>query len=67
VESFDSKLRDELFNSETFFTLKKAQIPVAQQRRPYHDLRPLSSSGRQSTRMRSAFASRAPRMAAFTS
>ena len=40
-----SKLRDELLNGEIFFTLKEAQILVADWRRLYNGLRPHSSLG----------------------
>ena len=43
IESFNGKLRDELLNGEIFFTLKEAQILVAQWRRLYNGLRPHSS------------------------
>ena len=45
VESFNSKLRDELLNCEIFYTLKEAQILVADWRRLYNGLRPHSSLG----------------------
>lgn len=45
VESFNSKLRDELLNGEIFYTLKEAQILVANWRRLYNALRPHSSLG----------------------
>ena len=46
VESFNSKLRDELLNGEIFYTLKEAQILTADWRRLYNGLRPHSSCGR---------------------
>jgi hypothetical protein len=45
VESFNGKLRDELLNGEIFYTLKEAQILVANWRRLYNGLRPHSSLG----------------------
>ena len=45
VESFNGKLRDELLNSELFYTLKEAQILIAHWRREYNHLRPHSSLG----------------------
>ena len=45
VESFNGKLRDELLNGELFFTLKEAQILIADWRRLYNGLRPHSSLG----------------------
>ena len=46
IESFNGKLRDELLNAELFYTLKEAQILVANWRRLYNGLRPHSSRGR---------------------
>jgi hypothetical protein len=45
IESFNSKLRDELLNGELFYTLKEAQILIAGWRRLYNGLRPHSSLG----------------------
>jgi len=45
VESFNSKLRDELLNGEIFYTLKEAQILTANWQRLYNGLRPHSSLG----------------------
>ena len=45
IESFNGKLRDELLNGEVFYTLKEAQILVANWRRLYNGLRPHSSLG----------------------
>jgi putative transposase len=45
VESFNGKLRDELLNGEIFYTLREAQILVADWRRLYNGLRPHSSLG----------------------
>jgi len=45
VESFNGKLRDELLHGEIFYTLKEAQILVADWRRLYNGLRPHSSLG----------------------
>ena len=41
----NGKLRDELLNGELFYTLKEAQILVAQWRRLYNGLRQHSSLG----------------------
>ena len=46
VESFNSKLRDELLNGEIFYTLREAQTLTADWRRLYNGLRPHSSCGR---------------------
>ncbi len=43
VESFNGKLRDELLDGEIFYSLKEAQIVVADWRRLYNGLRPHSS------------------------
>jgi putative transposase len=40
VESFNSKLRDELLDGEIFYTLREAQILTADWRRLYNGLRP---------------------------
>ncbi len=45
MESFNGKLRDELLNGEIFYTLKEAQILIANWRRLYNGLRPHSSLG----------------------
>ena len=45
IESFNGKLRDELLNGEIFYTLKEAQILVANWRRLYNGLRPHSALG----------------------
>jgi len=45
VESFNGKLRDELLNSEIFYTLKEAQILIEHWRREYNHVRPHSSLG----------------------
>jgi putative transposase len=45
VESFNGKLRDELLNGEIFYTLKEAQILIADWRRLYNGLRPHSALG----------------------
>ena len=45
VESFNTKLRDELLNGEIFYTLTEAQILTANWRRLYNGLRPHSSLG----------------------
>jgi IS30 family transposase len=45
VESFNGKLRDELLNSETFNTLKEAQVLIEEWRQHYNQIRPHSSLG----------------------
>ncbi len=45
VESFNSKLRDELLNGEVFTTLTEARILIEQWRREYNQVRPHSSLG----------------------
>jgi hypothetical protein len=45
IESFNSKLSDELLNGELFYTLQEAQILIAGWRRLYNGLRPHSSLG----------------------
>jgi putative transposase len=45
IESFNSKLRDELLNGEIFFTLKEAQIIIEGWRQHYNTVRPHSSLG----------------------
>lgn len=44
-ESFNGKLRDELLNTEIFYTLKEAQILIEQWRIQYNEVRPHSSLG----------------------
>jgi transposase InsO family protein len=44
-ESFNGKLRDELLNTEIFYTLKEATILIEQWRRHYNVTRPHSSLG----------------------
>ena len=45
VESFNSKLRDELLNGEVFYTLREAMIVIESWRRHYNTVRPHSSLG----------------------
>ena len=45
VESFNSKLRDELLNGEIFYSLKEAQILIEAWRRNYNAIRPHSALG----------------------
>ena len=45
IESFNSKLRDELLNGEIFYTLKEAKIIIEGWRRHYNTVRPHSSLG----------------------
>ncbi|MFC1926839.1 transposase, partial [Chloroflexota bacterium] len=45
--SFNSKLRDELLNCETFTTRVEAKILIEQWRREYNQVRPHSSLGYQ--------------------
>jgi putative transposase len=44
-ESFNGKLRDELLNTEIFYTLKEAEVLIEQWRRHYNEVRPHSSLG----------------------
>jgi transposase InsO family protein len=44
-ESFNEKLRDELLNSEIFYTLKEAKILIEQWRQHYNTVRPHSALG----------------------
>jgi len=44
-ESFNGKLRDELLNTEIFYTLREAQVLIEQWRRHYNEVRPHSSLG----------------------
>ena len=44
-ESFNGKLRDELFNGEIFYSSKEAQIVIEQGRKHYNTVRPHSSLG----------------------
>ena len=44
-ESFNGKLRDELLNGETFYSLKEAQILIERWRQHYNTIRPHSSLG----------------------
>ena len=43
MESFNGKLRDELLNRETFYTLIEAKLLIEQWRREYNQVRPHSS------------------------
>ena len=45
VESFNSKLRDELLNGEVFYSLKEAKIVIEAWRRHYNAIRPHSALG----------------------
>ncbi|MEM8626218.1 MAG: transposase, partial [Pseudomonadota bacterium] len=45
VESFNSKLRDELLDGEIFYSLKEAQILIEVWRRHYNVVRPHSALG----------------------
>ncbi|MBU2535783.1 MAG: integrase core domain-containing protein, partial [Chloroflexi bacterium] len=45
VESFNSKLRDELLNGEIFTTLTEAKVLIEQWRRGYNQVRPHSAKG----------------------
>ena len=45
IESFNSKLRDELLNGEIFTTLIEARVLIEQWRREYNHFRPHSSLG----------------------
>ena len=44
-ESFNGKLRDELLNSEIFYTLKEAKVLIERWRQHYNTVRPHSSLG----------------------
>jgi putative transposase len=44
-ESFNGKLRDELLNTEIFYTLKEAQVLIERWRQHYNTIRPHSSLG----------------------
>ncbi len=44
-ESFNGKLRDELLNTEIFYTLKEAQVLIEQWRKHFNEVRPHSSLG----------------------
>jgi transposase InsO family protein len=44
-ESFNSKLRDELLNSEIFYSLAEARIGIESWRKHYNTKRPHSSLG----------------------
>jgi transposase InsO family protein len=44
-ESFNGKLRDELFNMEIFYTLKEAKVLIESWRQHYNKIRPHSSLG----------------------
>jgi putative transposase len=45
IESFNARLRDELFNGEIFYSLKEAQIIIEQWRQHYNTKRPHSAIG----------------------
>ena len=45
IESFNSRLRDELLNREIFDTLREAQVLIERWRREYNHVRPHSSLG----------------------
>ena len=44
-ESFNSKLRDEILNTEIFYTLKEANVLIERWRHHYNTVRPHSSLG----------------------
>ncbi len=44
-ESFNGKLRDEMLNTEIFYTIKEAQVLIEEWRRHYNEVRPHSSLG----------------------
>lgn len=44
-ESFNGKLRDELLNTENFYTLKEAKVLIERWRQHYNTVRPHSSLG----------------------
>ena len=43
IESFNGKLRDELLNRETFYTLAEAKVLIEQWRKDYNQIRPHSA------------------------
>ena len=45
IESFNARLRDELLDGETFYTLAKAQIVIESWRRHFNTLPPDGSRG----------------------
>ena len=45
VESFNTRLRDELLNGEMFYTLREAQVVIESWRRHYNRVRPHASLG----------------------
>ncbi len=45
IESFNTKLRDELLNGEIFYTLAEAQVVIERWRQEYNTVRPHSSLG----------------------
>ena len=45
VESFNGKLRDELLNRESFYTLEEAKVLIEMWRKHYNQVRPHSSLG----------------------
>lgn len=45
IESFNGKLRDELLNTEIFYTLMEAQVLIENWRKHYNHLRPHSALG----------------------
>jgi putative transposase len=45
IESFNSKMRDELLNREVFYTLEEAQVLIEMWRKEYNHIRPHSSLG----------------------
>jgi transposase InsO family protein len=45
IESFNSKLRNELLNGEIFTTLFEAKVLIEEWRQEYNDFRPYSSLG----------------------
>ncbi|MCJ2114038.1 transposase, partial [Methylobacterium sp. E-025] len=45
VESLHERLRDDLVNSEIFYTLREAQVVIESWRRHYNGVRPHASRG----------------------
>src|SRR5262245_16692232 len=45
IESFNARLRDELFNGEIFYTLQETKIIIESRRRHYNAVRPHASLG----------------------
>ena len=53
IESFNARLRDELLNGESFYSLREAQIVIESWRRHYNTIRPQRIARLQAARTRS--------------